>query len=219
MSVVDADATAAQAVALGAEVLVAPVDVGPPGSMAGRWAALSDPDGAPIRLWQPGYRHGAQLVNSPGSWNSSDLATTNADGAKAFYGAIFGWEADPVDFGGGDTDGDSFMWRLPGYGDFVAIRDPEIKRRHAEPWVPKGFSDAIGWMTAVADTPRPPALERHLHGQQHRRGGRTGGEARGNGGVTTLQQWRWAWFDRPPSRIHRAPCSPLAATTRRRCRS
>ena len=46
------------------------------------------------------------------------------------------------------------MWRLPGYGDFLAIRDPDIKRRHAEPWVPKGFSDAIGWMTAVADTPR-----------------------------------------------------------------
>ncbi len=156
VSVLDADATVAQAEALGAEVLVAPVDVGPPGSTAGRWAALTDPDGAPIRLWQPGYRHGARLVNSPGAWNSSDLTTTNAEGAKAFYGAIFGWEADPVDFGGGDTEGDSFMWRLPGYGDFLAIRDPDIKRRHDEPWVPKGFSDAIGWMTAVADTQRSP---------------------------------------------------------------
>jgi uncharacterized protein len=156
VSVVDADATTARAVTLGAEILIAPVDVGPAGSTAGRWGALTDPDGAHIRLWQPGYRHGAQLVNAPGSWNSSDLATTNADGAKAFYGAVFGWEADPVDFGGGDTDGDSFMWRLPGYGDFLAIRDPDIKRRHAEPWVPKGFSDAIGWMTAVGETQRPP---------------------------------------------------------------
>ncbi len=79
VSVVDADATTAQAVALGAEVVVAPVDVGPPGSTAGRWAALTDPDGAPIRLWQPGYRHGAQMVNAPGSWNSSDLVTTDVE--------------------------------------------------------------------------------------------------------------------------------------------
>ncbi len=158
VSVDDADTTTARAATLGADVIVAPVDAGPPGSTAGRWAALIDPDGAHIRLWQPGYRHGAQLVNAPGSWNSSDLATANVDGAKAFYGEIFGWKADPVDFGGGDTDGDSFMWRLPGYGDFLAIRDPDIKRRHAEPWVPKGFSDAIGWMTAVggsSDTAPP----------------------------------------------------------------
>jgi predicted enzyme related to lactoylglutathione lyase len=80
-----------------------------------------------------------------------DRVTNNVDGATAFYGAIFGWQADPVDFGGGDSDGDSFMWRLPGYGNFLAIRDPDIKRRHADPWVPAGFSDAIGWMTAVSD--------------------------------------------------------------------
>ena len=144
VSVVDADATADRAAALGAEVLVAPVDAGPPGAVAGRWAALVDPAGAHIRLWQPGYRHGAQLVNHPGTWNSSDLATIDVEGAKAFYGAIFGWEADPVAFGGGDTEGDSFMWRLPGYGEFLAIRDPDIRRRHADPWVPPGFSDAIG---------------------------------------------------------------------------
>ena len=152
-SVVDADATTARAVALGAEVLVAPVDAGPPDAVAGRWAALIDPDGARFRLWQPGYRHGAQLVNVPGTWNSSDLTTSDAEGAKAFYGAIFGWAADPVDFGGGDADGASFMWRLPGYGEFLAIRDPDIKTRHAEPWVPAGFSDAIGWMTVPAGPP------------------------------------------------------------------
>ena len=153
VSVADADATTANAVALGAEVVIAPVDAGPPGSVAGRWAALIDPDGAPIRLWQPGYRHGAQLVNAAGSWNSSDLTTDNADGATAFYRALFGWEASPVDFGGGDAEGDSFMWRLPGYGDFLAIRDPDIKTRHAEPWVPAGFSDAIGWMASLPAGP------------------------------------------------------------------
>jgi hypothetical protein len=157
VSVADADATVATAAELGAEVVVGPVDVGPPGAIAGRWAALVDPEGAAVRLWQPGYRRGAQLVNAPCTWNSSDLATSDADRAIAFYGALFGWEADPVDFGGGgDTDGDAFMWRLPGYGDFLAIRDPDIRRRHAEPWVPPGFSDAIGWMS----TPAPGASAR-----------------------------------------------------------
>jgi uncharacterized protein len=150
VSVTDADATTAEAVARGAQVVVAPVDAGPPGAVAGRWAELIDPDGARIRLWQPGYRHGAQLVNYPGTWNSSDLTTSHADAARAFYGAVFGWACDPVDFGGGGAEGDSFMWRLPGYGDFLAIRDPDIKRRHADASVPEGFSDAIGWMTAVA---------------------------------------------------------------------
>ncbi len=89
--------------------------------------------------------------NYPGTWDSSDLSTNNPDRAKAFYGAIFGWLADPVDFGGGEAEGESFIWRLPGYGDFLAIRDPDIKRRHADASVPDGFSDAIGWMTAVGD--------------------------------------------------------------------
>jgi predicted enzyme related to lactoylglutathione lyase len=44
------------------------------------------------------------------------------------------------------------MWRLPGYGEFLAIRDPDIKERHSQPWVPEGFSDCIGWMTGVPDT-------------------------------------------------------------------
>jgi hypothetical protein len=149
VSVADVDATASQAVDLGATLLAAPVDAGPPGSVAGRWAHLVGPDGAHLRLWQAGYRHGAQLVNAPGSWNSSNLITDDANGAMAFYGALFGWEADPVEFGGGEAEGQSFQLRLPGYGDFLAIRDPDIKARHDQPWVPEGFSDVIGWMTVA----------------------------------------------------------------------
>ena len=40
------------------------------------------------------------------------------------------------------------MWRLPGYGDVLAERDPDLRRRHAEDGVPPGFSDAIGWLAA-----------------------------------------------------------------------
>jgi predicted enzyme related to lactoylglutathione lyase len=150
VSVADADAVTSRALALGADVVLAPVDVGPPGRMAGRWAALVDPDGALFRLWQPGYRHGAQVVNVPGTWNSSDLTTRSADRAQAFYGVLFGWVAEPVAFDAGSAEGEPYMWRLPGYGDFLAIRDPNIRRRHADPWVPAGFSDAIGWMAETS---------------------------------------------------------------------
>ena len=78
-----------------------------------------------------------------------DTEQADPEAAADFYGALFGWEADPVDFGGGGSAGAPFMWRHPGYGDFLAIRDPDIRRRHADPSVPEGFSDAIGWMTAM----------------------------------------------------------------------
>jgi predicted enzyme related to lactoylglutathione lyase len=140
VSVLDADTSAVRAAELGATVVVAPINAGPPGAVAGRWAALVDPEGAAIRIWQPGYRHGAQVVNSPGSWNSSDLATGDVAAATAFYGTLFGWEASDIGDG-------AYMWRRPGYGDFLAIGDPGIRERHSGPWVPEGFSDAIGWMS------------------------------------------------------------------------
>ena len=108
---------------------------------------------------------------------------------------LFGWEADPVDFGGGDTDGDAFMWRLPGYGDFLAIRDPDIKRRHAEPWVPPGFSDAIGWMTAGRRM-RSSRWSVTFSVEQHRPLGRNGSEARRHGGVVARRLRRWCGPDR-----------------------
>ena len=197
VSVVDADATTAQAVALGAEVLVAPIDVGPPGS--DRWSVGRPhrPRRAHIRLWQPGYRHGAQLVNSPGTWNSSDLATNNVDGATAFYGAIFGWQADPVDFGGGDSDGDSFMWRLPGYGNFLAIR----RSRHQTPSCRSLGSRRVQRrdrlddrrhrylrrVAAIADA----AVERDVLGERHGRRRRTGGPGRRHRGLAAHRSWRW----------------------------
>jgi predicted enzyme related to lactoylglutathione lyase len=103
-------------------------------------------------LWQAGTRKGAQLVNAPGSWNWSNLETSDPVGAKAFYGAVFGWTADAMRFGGAE----SVMLRLPGYGEFLAARDPELRRRHAAAGVPSGFSDAIGWIVAPADGASPP---------------------------------------------------------------
>jgi predicted enzyme related to lactoylglutathione lyase len=133
-----ADDTAAEVSAAGGRVLVEPFDV----LDAGRMAVCADPAGAVFDLWQPGTHRGAQLVNAPGTWNWSNLATTDMDGATAFYGAVFGWEAGTVAFG----EMESVMWRRPGYADFLEQYDPDLRRRHSEFGTPEGFSDAIGWM-------------------------------------------------------------------------
>src|SRR5215203_5361252 len=50
-------------------------------------------------VWQPGAHKGAQLVNEPGAWAMSQLNTSDTEGAKAFYGAVLGWETDTFDMG------------------------------------------------------------------------------------------------------------------------
>jgi hypothetical protein len=89
VNVDSADTTIAKVKANGGAVFVEPMDV----MEAGRMAVFADPAGAVLGLWQPGAHTGAQLVNEPGTWCWSELITTDIDGAKAFYGAVFGWGA------------------------------------------------------------------------------------------------------------------------------
>jgi uncharacterized protein len=76
-----------------------------------RVALVADPAGAVFGVWQPGEHRGARLVNEPGAWSMSQLNTRDPEGAKAFYGRVFGWETDEFDMGGGLIT----LWRLPGY--------------------------------------------------------------------------------------------------------
>ena len=140
IGVEDADAGAARVAEAGGRVLAGPLEVGP----AGRMVVCADPAGATFNLWQPGTRLGAELVNAPNAWNWSDLHTSDPDGAQAFYGAVFGWEADDTEYGG-------FMWRRPGYADFLEQFDPGLRQRHSDFGAPPGFSDAIGWMMPLED--------------------------------------------------------------------
>ena len=87
--------------------MTAPYDV--PG--AGRTALLADPAGAEFSVWQPDGHKGAQRVNEPAAWAMSALSTPDLEGAKAFYGAVFGWETDT--FAAGDLE--VTLWRLPGF--------------------------------------------------------------------------------------------------------
>jgi predicted enzyme related to lactoylglutathione lyase len=114
-----ADATSAAVEDHGGRVLTPPTDI----PRSGRVALCADPAGAVVGLWQPAALQGAQLVNAPGSWNFSELHTTDPGAAEAFYGPVFDWVADPVEMAGQKA----WLWCLPGYGDFLAERDPEIR--------------------------------------------------------------------------------------------
>lgn len=105
--VADADATAAKANEVGGGVIGEPFDS--PGG--GRQAIVADPAGAVFSVWQPGTRQGAQVVNEPGAWAMSLLATPDQDRAKEFYGVLFGWETDTFEVGSASAT----LWRLPGY--------------------------------------------------------------------------------------------------------
>jgi predicted enzyme related to lactoylglutathione lyase len=106
-------------------------------------ATCVDPAGATFGVWQPRGNPGAALVNAPGSWNFSGLDTGDTDAARAFYGAVFGWLSDALDMGNGSG---TTMFRVAGYGDFLAEHDPEIRERQSADQAPEGFADAVAIM-------------------------------------------------------------------------
>ena len=143
VAVDDADEIVRVVTKAGGEVRSPAQDAGP----AGRAATFVDPGGAMFRVWQPGRRLGAQLVNAPGAWNFSDLHTADLAAARSFYGHVFGWEADELDIGGAQS---ATMWRRPGYGDHLAATvDPDIHRRQDAISAPPGFADAIAWLAPL----------------------------------------------------------------------
>ena len=151
----DADASATEVDAAGGTVLAEPFDV----LDAGRMAAFADPSGAVFNVWQAGTHRGAQLVNEPGTWNWSDLNARDIESAKAFYGRVFGWETDTVDFGFGF--GEANMIRRPGYADFLEQIAPGVRSRHAEAGAPDGFTEAIGWMNRMTRDQFPDDVPPH----------------------------------------------------------
>jgi len=102
-----ADDAAAKVADSGGSLIGEPFDS--PGG--GRMAVLADPAGAVFCVWQPGDHRGAELVNEAGAWAMSSLHTSDSDGAKAFYGEVFGWTTETFDIGVGEIT----MWRVPGY--------------------------------------------------------------------------------------------------------
>ncbi|MFF5131821.1 VOC family protein [Streptomyces syringium] len=99
----DADATARAAEQQGGTVRVAPSDA----DGWGRMAQLTDPQGGQFAVWQAGEKAqgGLEAADRPGALCWTELYTTDAAAAKAFYGSVFGWTTQdmPLPGDGGGT--------------------------------------------------------------------------------------------------------------------
>ncbi|MEU9984372.1 VOC family protein [Streptomyces sp. NPDC050856] len=92
----DADAAAQAVRQAGGTVRVPPADV----FTAGRMAAFTDPTGAGFAVWQPGDIKGLEAVMEPDTLCWTELYTTDAAAAKAFYRAVFSWDYEDMEMGG-----------------------------------------------------------------------------------------------------------------------
>ena len=89
ISVESADDAATKAKGLGATVVVEPFDV----MDLGRMAVVIDPVGAAISVWEPKGNPGAGVMQEPGAVAWIELDVKDAQTAKEFYTALFGWKA------------------------------------------------------------------------------------------------------------------------------
>jgi predicted enzyme related to lactoylglutathione lyase len=135
-----ADGTAAKVREAGGSVVMEPFDI-----MAfGRMAVFSDPEGAVFCVWQADEHRGARIVNEHGSLNFNGLATRNVDGAKAFYGAVFGWTT--LELPGGVE-----MWTLPGYGDYLERDNPGLRKLTTDAGAPEAFVDVVASINPIPE--------------------------------------------------------------------
>jgi predicted enzyme related to lactoylglutathione lyase len=132
----------------GGSVLMEPFDF----QDASRMAVFTDPEGAAFGVWEAKEHRGARLVNDPGAVVFNGLNTRDAEGAKSFYGSLFGWQTGSI---GGGAEG----WTLPGYGDWLEREHhPELRKQMAAAGAPDGFEDVVGSIIPIGDDqPDTPA--------------------------------------------------------------
>ena len=141
-----ADEAAAKVRAAGGGVVTEPFDF----MDACRMAVCTDPEGAAFRVWEARKHKGARLVNDPGSLNFNGLNTRDVEGARSFYGSVFGWETLIM-------DGGAQMWTLPGYGDYLEGYHPDLRKQMAEAGAPERFEDVVAMLNPIAeDQPDTP---------------------------------------------------------------
>lgn len=87
----DADDSVQRTVSAGGKALSPAFDV----MTFGRMAALQDPTGAIFSVWQPKSHIGTGITGVDGTLCWADLMTGDAEAAKKFYSAVFGWQLTP----------------------------------------------------------------------------------------------------------------------------
>jgi uncharacterized protein len=136
-----ADQAASKVRAAGGDVVTEPFDF----MNACRMAVFTDPEGAAFGVWEAKEHKGARLVNDPGALVLNNLNTRDAEGARSFYGAVFGWQTGAI---GGGAEG----WTLPGYGDWLEREHhPHLREQMTEAGAPEGFEDVVASIIPIAD--------------------------------------------------------------------
>jgi predicted enzyme related to lactoylglutathione lyase len=92
IAVSNVDDAAAKVTAAGGTVMAGPFDV----MEFGRMAVIQDPTGAVVGMWQSGMHHGAGHANAVGGVCWTELMTSDAAKAGAFYSEVFGWTIAPM---------------------------------------------------------------------------------------------------------------------------
>ncbi|HKH13168.1 MAG TPA: VOC family protein [Solirubrobacterales bacterium] len=110
-----------------------------------RMAVFTDPEGAAFGVWEAKEHKGAQLVNDPGAPVFNGLNTRDLEGARSFYGSVFGWQTGSI---GAGAEG----WTLPGYGDWLEREHhPGLRKQMAGAGAPQGFEDVVAAIIPIAD--------------------------------------------------------------------
>ncbi len=135
-----ADEAAARVREAGGTVLTEAFDV----FDAGRMAVFADPEGAVFSVWQAREHRGARIVNEHGSVNFNNLNTRDREGARRFYGAVFGWTTLAL-------PGGFEAWTLPGYGDHLERDDPGLRGRIEDAGADPAFVDVVATIMALRD--------------------------------------------------------------------
>jgi predicted enzyme related to lactoylglutathione lyase len=99
LAVDDVDAAAAKVEPAGGKVEAGPFDV----DTFGRMAAIQDPTGARVGLWQARDTIGTQRANEPGTPTWNECVTSDVPAAAAFYSAVLGMGSEAMDMGEAGT--------------------------------------------------------------------------------------------------------------------
>ena len=108
VAVEDADETAEKVKAAGGTIYYGPSDI----PEVGRFFIFADPQGAVLSAFASSGPPQGPPAEGAFLWN--ELATSDIDAAKKFYGDVFGWTSRDMDMGGGMTYS---IFERPGGGD------------------------------------------------------------------------------------------------------
>ncbi|MFH8386427.1 VOC family protein [Kitasatospora sp. NPDC018058] len=142
----DADATVKAAEQAGATVRVPPTDV----MQEGRFAALTDPQGAEFAIWQAGDSRGLDVVSEDNALCWSELHTRDQDGGSTFYKSLFGWRVENFEPSPGmsyrvvsTAEGDQ---RQAGFGGIA----PVMREDQPSAWTPYFAANDVDALVAKA---------------------------------------------------------------------